>query len=595
MSKQVVFVNTIDFSADEKPMPMGILSLASILKNENVSVGIIDFDYLFRIGSMDHKSTLGANIDQMIEHILRLEPKVVSFYTMCNSYPVMLELASELKKRAEKIKIVLGGPQASVTAKETLEAFRYVDVIGIGEGETYITEMINRLLSDQSLIDLRGVAYREGHHIIFNEEAELIKNLDDLPMIDYSLRYEENIKEEIAIEVGRGCPFNCTFCSTSLFWKRNCRLKSVDRIIEEIKHLKNAYGVESFLLNHDMFTASKGYIVKFCNEIINQKLDVKWKCSARIDTIDREIIEYMSASGCKEIYFGIETGSVRMQKKVSKNLKLEKVIENLELLTSFKIKPTLSFIYGFYDEREQDFEETIGIIERLMRNGFTNIQLHKFTALAGTLEFAKVADSLFYDEMSSDISSSPHAGELEQLITDHKNIFSSFHNFDTVVRTKFDMMEFYIRVLTFGFNYYKKTFNGFVFENRSILESYDELNDIIQYYFMQGRVSSTGQQLSHYEYVEVCSECIEKIMDRILETNNCDRYKNVYTFEKDLFRFSLCKDKTEIEKQYPIDVLKALNGKTSSGEIERQNTVISLRKLSNSKIRAKKIKCSKVI
>ena len=149
-------------------------------------------------------------------------------------------------------------------------------------------------------------------------------NLETLPIIEFPSELLKKVRE-IPIEVGRGCPFECTFCSTSHFWKKKFRLKSINKIISEIIHYAN-FGFATFNFIHDLFTLDKVFIVEFCTELIKSNLNIKWGCSARLDTLDEELIKLMSKAGCTGIYIGLETYSQSLQSKIKKNLTLTKII-----------------------------------------------------------------------------------------------------------------------------------------------------------------------------------------------------------------------------------------------------------------------------
>lgn len=82
---------------------------------------------------------------------------------------------------------------------------------------------------------VNGLAARNNGNIFINKNKCLVDDLDKLPYVDYSLLEDIDIKKQVNIDVGRGCPFSCTFCSTSIFWKRRYRLKSKERLIEEME------------------------------------------------------------------------------------------------------------------------------------------------------------------------------------------------------------------------------------------------------------------------------------------------------------------------------------------------------------------------
>jgi radical SAM superfamily enzyme YgiQ (UPF0313 family) len=135
---KVVFVNSTELNKQMKDLPIGILSLATILKNRNYDVDIVDFDYIYSKKIIDKYDDYNMNVEKMANYILGLKPDVVGFYTICNSYHTTVTLAKTLKEKKSDLKIMFGGPQASLTAKESMEAFSWIDVIGIGEGENTI-------------------------------------------------------------------------------------------------------------------------------------------------------------------------------------------------------------------------------------------------------------------------------------------------------------------------------------------------------------------------------------------------------------------------------------------------------------------------
>src|SRR5262249_8992500 len=120
------------------------------------------------------------------------------------------------------------------------------------------------------------------------------------------------------LELGRGCPFSCTFCSTNDFFRRRFRLKSPAHMIAEMRRVKETYGIDSFELVHDMFTVDRKRVVEFCEALIASQEEFTWGCSARTDCVDEELIAFMARAGCRGIFFGIETGSRRMQRIIDK-------------------------------------------------------------------------------------------------------------------------------------------------------------------------------------------------------------------------------------------------------------------------------------
>lgn len=155
----IVLINGVNFSEDNTEPQLGLIALKKVL-NETFNVDIINFDTLYNQKKFFYTDDVNENIQEMAEYICRLNPRIASFYTICNTYPITILLAEKIKEINSEITVVFGGPQATLTSKETLENYPFVDIVARGEGETYITELVSAILKKSSLATVKGVAYR---------------------------------------------------------------------------------------------------------------------------------------------------------------------------------------------------------------------------------------------------------------------------------------------------------------------------------------------------------------------------------------------------------------------------------------------------
>lgn len=388
-----VFVNMCNYTfSEDSVVPIGQLSLATLInrKISEATASVIDLNYVYSSNKLQRSNDLQTMITESAQFIKGcIEPKLISLYTMCNTYHYAIMLAYELKRLCPTSTVCLAGLQASIVARETLESYPSIDFIAIGEGELTIESIIQGVKTDD-YSSCKGIAYRKNDTVIVIPNDELLQNLDDLPFIDYDfLNFAPH--DIISIEVGRGCPYSCIFCSTNDFWKRKYRIKSPARIFSEISFLYYKYGIKKFGFEHDLFLINKRAVLDLCELIVASKLNIKWGCSSRLDCIDEELISKMAEAGCYSIFFGIETGSLRMQKAINKNLNLSLLMPIVSKLKRYNIAPTFSFIYGFPDETIADIEETLKLMYCLYEqyrvnffNGDATVQLHKLMFLPGT-------------------------------------------------------------------------------------------------------------------------------------------------------------------------------------------------------------------
>lgn len=446
----ILLINGVDYRVDIPNPQIGQLILRDILK-EKYTVDCISFDYLAKANLITFKNTVWENVEMFANYILDKNPKIVGFYTISNSFMTALLTAQRIRKERPEIKIVFGGPHATLTAKECLTDFDCIDVICMGESEKTIMPLMDALMEDLDFTNLKGIAFKKDGEIIITEREALLQNEELAKYTPYDYEPFEITKDSaIDIEAGRGCPFSCTFCSTSPFWGRKFRIKSVDELINEMKHFHDLYGVTTFALVHDMFTVNRKHLVEFCNRIIDENLPFTWGCSSRIDALDEEVVELMKKAHCFSIYCGIETGSEIMQKKVNKNLNLKHAISIIKKINEQDLEFTASFIYGYPEESVEEFQDTIRLIEEIFLTGARTVQLHKFMLLPHTAETERIAHKAYFNEKDVDYSiynEKLYDAEARKIIQTYPKQFIQFYTFESEVRTKykrFDLYEYYI-------------------------------------------------------------------------------------------------------------------------------------------------------
>lgn len=482
----VLFVNTIEFNSVNVAPPLGLYSLAGVLQRETeLEVSVINFDYLVQAKKFNYENDMDTNIENMAQYLLNQQAKVVDFYTMCNSFAITLCVAERLKQLNEDIIITFGGPQASLCAADILNNFPFVELVGIGEGELYISDLMKALVSKSGYSHIEGLAFREGNLVKESKCHNMIPSdeLGKYTVFEYDLDALNLSKVKyFPIEAGRGCPFGCTFCSTSMFWGRKFRVKPVSVLVEEMKKYNELYGFSSFSLEHDMFTVNKAHLMEFCKAMIDSRLGFTWGCSSRIDALDDEMMQMMKKAGCQSIYMGIETGSQSFQRVVNKNLKLDEAVDKIVKLKDYGFDLTVSFIYGFPEETEKDFRETMNMIQRLLIKDVLNVQLHLFIPLPNTKETAKVNDRLYFDSSQIELSvynANKFNDRLNEMILKYKEIFVQYYTFDSDLRKNYTRIDFLLEAFVAGKGMYKFSVN-YLLKKCNLVDIYKKYEQLIK-------------------------------------------------------------------------------------------------------------------
>ena len=411
--------------------PLGVLTLAAIVRQAGVDVDVVDLDALYYeyLRTADVREPDGF-VRLAAGHLRGLTPDVLGFATLCSSYPVTLRIAEAAKSLLPQSVLLLGGPQVSVVDRETLDAFRFVDFVIRGEADRSFLEFLECVAAGSfRTVDVRGLTYRVGGEAVRTAPAELVQDLDSLPLPAFDLYPQAGRGLHLPLELGRGCPYACTFCSTNDFFRRQFRLKSPGAMLSQMRELHETFGVSAFSLVHDMFTVDHRRVTAFCRALLAADEGFTWSCSARTDRVDEELMRLMFEAGCRGIFFGIETGSQRLQKTIAKNLKLEIAAETIRVADRIGIETEVSLIAGFSDEEKPDLEDTLTFYMDAMRLARTDGNIGLLAPLAGTPIEREYHDQLYFDELHSDVSFQGWRQDSadRELILQHKKIFPNFY------------------------------------------------------------------------------------------------------------------------------------------------------------------------
>ena len=235
--------------------PMGLAYLASVLQNQGHTVTIRDLEV---------EPSDNLEFDQY---------DLLGIGSLTPQFNNAIKVAREAKK--ENLPVVMGSYHPTFMDQEALET-GVVDYIVRGEGEYIMEDLVNTLEQAGKPEDVKGVSYMKNGSVIRTPAAPFIRDLDNLPLPARDLlpldKYDITIENHKAASVisSRGCPFNCSFCSSSIFGGLKWRSRSPESLTEEIKHLKQQYGYQAFYFMDDNFTLRPGRVIRFADNIIRE-------------------------------------------------------------------------------------------------------------------------------------------------------------------------------------------------------------------------------------------------------------------------------------------------------------------------------------
>jgi len=409
---------------------LGILSLAAVLEAWGEGVRIVDLNDLYmRYAAPAGPPAVAEFAEAAAGALAKNGSELYGFSSICSSYPLTIRIAKRLRLFRPNAKILFGGPQASVVDLQTLAAFPFIDFVLRGEAEQTLPLFLDQLRGERNFGCVPGLTYRIGPELRRNLKAPVIEDLDALPSPAYHLTDYLHGADKADLELGRGCPFACTFCSTNDFFRRRFRLRSPERILRDMRMIASTYSIRDFELVHDMFTVDRRRVDEFCQAMIASGDGFTWSCSARTDCIDEELLELMARAGCEGIFYGVEVGSTKMQKVIDKHLDTKRAREIIEATERLGITSTVSLISGFPEETWDDIRQTLSVFMHSARCSHSDPQLNLLAPLAETPLYAKHRNTLILEALCSDMSHQSRSQNFAdlQLIRAYPEIFPNFY------------------------------------------------------------------------------------------------------------------------------------------------------------------------
>ena len=344
--------------------PLGLAYLAAVLEQAGHTVAIFDF------GLTPH-SELAADVGRVVG----FRPDLVGMTAMTNVWHSAVELARALKG-ALASPLVVGGPHATVFPERVAEE-PAVDYVVVGEGEETLAELVELLArtdgspAAEALSAVRGLCFRRAGGTVRTPERPLIRDLDALPwparhlceLFRYPL-YTPDGQRMLTVLSSRGCPYDCSYCFKGIVG-RTYRQRSPENLVAELESLVDTYRVRNFYFVDDLFTLDARRLEAFARRIIDQGLDIRWQCLARVDRVTPELLALMYRSGCRQVHYGIESADQAILDRIGKRITPAMVREAVGWTRAAGIRSKGYFMLGLPGDTEETMARTIAFAAEL--------------------------------------------------------------------------------------------------------------------------------------------------------------------------------------------------------------------------------------
>lgn len=439
-------------------IPLSLLYLSAALRDAGHSPHILDFSAIELPEEEIFRASFIKNICK--SKIEETEAKLVGincFTTM--HYPLVAELAKQIKTYKPENKICIGGAHPTYFGDDILAHNHDIDYVVVGEGEEAIVSLAEMLEQDAETIinNVPALIYRDTNgNILKNQRASYVKNIQNFRMPTWDLvdltkyygNYQtyynpKNLEFNLTVPVitSRSCPFSCSFCSAHLIMGNNYRKKTNLQVVDEIEYLHRDRGQNYFAFMDDVINLDKKHVIDICNEILKRNLNIQFSINQGLylAMVDKEMVDALADAGLVTVSLPIEHGDEQIRTLVlKKRLTDEKIYEVVEYIKNRKIFTVGLFIMGFPEETEETLERTRQLIINLSLdiNGvstlipFPKTSVHEQAMKDGLLmiDTGEVWDGKeYFDPQNRDrFFIKPYDASIE-VLQKYRNIFDSMY------------------------------------------------------------------------------------------------------------------------------------------------------------------------
>lgn len=333
---------------DPLSVPLGLLSIGTCLKQHHHEVMIFESGYKNNNFKRD---------------LMKFSPDIIGVSVISGKAVID---ALDLSKLAKTLGIIVvwGGFLPSVLTDLVLKT-GCVDIVSIGEGEQTWVDLADAIATHRNIETVDGLAFIRNEQIFMTPERAL-SDLSKIPPIDFRLtdisKYfysYYSCKRAINLYASKGCFGHCTFCYNARFNCSSHRIRPVEHVLQEIHFLFEHFSVDGIIFNDDLMFANSDEMYRFCSAFRQAKIPITWGCFGRIGQFNKDDLKYMYSSGCRWLFFGIESGSKTMLRTIKKGIDYEKIEQTYKDCAEIGIVARAGFIIGFPGETEEQLKDTI--------------------------------------------------------------------------------------------------------------------------------------------------------------------------------------------------------------------------------------------
>ncbi len=399
--------------------PLGVAYVAAALEQSGHRVTLVDAtgEALDQRLPAAHPGLVayGLSIPEIVERIPHDTAAIGLSVMFSQQWPHAEALVRAIHAQRPDTPIFVGGEHATGTWEHLLTRCPEITACVLGEGELTAVELAAWVDGKISLDSVAGIAFREGGIARKSAARRRIDEPGTLPwpawhLVPLDAYFSRGMNQgvnrgrSLPVLATRGCPFQCTFCSSPEMWTTRYVVRPVEELVDEIECYVKTYGISNVDFEDLTAFIKRDWILALCAEIARRGLHITYQLPAgtRSEALDREVLEALYRTGCRNITYAPESGSERTLKRIKKKIRLDRIQDSMKAAVAVGMIVKLNMIIGFPFETRRDIFATIRFCLRMARLGVEDVPIYLFSPYPGTELYDDLRRDGILPEMSND-------------------------------------------------------------------------------------------------------------------------------------------------------------------------------------------------
>jgi len=377
---RVLFISANTEQINMPTLPLGLVCVATATEKVGHDVRVVDL-----LNQPDVRMVIREALEEFRPDVIGISLRNIDDQCMKNTKFLLDQEKGVVAdcRDFSNAQVVVGGAGYSICPEASL-AYVGADMGIQGEGEKAFPALIARIQERAGLEGIPGL-YLPGRGL--QSPRVFTQDLDGIPLPDHHLWRSCNLNFPefwIPFPIKRGCPMNCSYCSTPAIEGNAIRRRSPGAIVEGIARHVEA-GFRHFYFTDNIFNIPSSYAREICRSLIAQRLGISWMCIIYPEQIEEDLVKDMASAGCSEVSLGFESGSERILRIMNKRYKPDDVRKTSQLLADCGIRQTGFLLLGGPGETRESVEESLVFADSLPLDTLkvtVGVRIYPNTALA---------------------------------------------------------------------------------------------------------------------------------------------------------------------------------------------------------------------